>query len=112
MKNYLKLSMLVAAVGAMTACQDHSLVEQPSDFVSPTNFYKTQADALSALTGAYATFVDLPSPQSNADYFGRNLMMLVEYPTEVTTSRLSVSNERSAVPNQSAKQAWWRRQTS
>jgi SusD family. len=97
MKNYLKLSALVTFVAAMTACQDHSLVEQPSDFVSPTNFYQTQADALSALTGAYATFVDLPSPQSNADYFGRNMFMLIEYPTEVTTSRLSATNERSLI---------------
>jgi len=89
----------VLLAGALLAgCQDKSfLTENPQDFVAPTNFYKNENDALSALTAAYATFVDQNSPLSNSDYFGRNLFMLIEYPTEVTTSRLSATNERSLI---------------
>lgn len=93
----LKVIALVSALAAGAACSDNFLTEVPSDFVAPENFYGNASDALSALTSAYATFVDLPSPLGNADYFGRNLMMLIEYPTEVTTSRLSASNERSLI---------------
>jgi hypothetical protein len=85
-----------AVLLSAAACnKDKFLTEVPADFVSPENFYRNANDAQSALTAAYATFVDLQSPLSNSDYFGRNLMMLIEYPTEVTTSRLSATNERS-----------------
>jgi len=97
---FARIRMTAVAVTALVgaaACQKDFLTENPSDFVSPTNFYRNQADALSALTSAYATFVDLPSPLGNAAYFGRNLLMLIEYPTEVTTSRLSATNERSLI---------------
>src|SRR5262245_5427612 len=100
MKTSLRFATIVgaaAAAAALTACQKDFLTENPSDFVSPTNFYQNQSDALSALTAAYATFVDLPSPLGNSAYFGRNLLMLIEYPTEVTTSRLSATNERSLI---------------
>jgi hypothetical protein len=93
----LKVIALVSALAAGAACSDNFLTEVPSDFVAPENFYRNASDALSALTSGYATFVDLPSPLSNSDYFGRNLMMLIEYPTEVTTSRLSAGNERSLI---------------
>ena len=98
---FLRVATLTAGAVATlhtTACRDKSfLTETPSDFVSPETFYRNANDALSALTAAYATFVDLPSPLSNSDYFGRNLFMLIEYPTEVTTSRLSAANERSMI---------------
>ncbi|HVX41013.1 MAG TPA: RagB/SusD family nutrient uptake outer membrane protein [Gemmatimonadaceae bacterium] len=89
----------VLLAGALLAgCQDKSfLTENPQGIVAPTNFYHTEGDAQSALTAAYATFVDEHSPLSNSDYFGRNLFMLIEYPTEVTTSRLSAANERSMI---------------
>ncbi len=98
MKN-LKVIALVAALGAGVACSDNFLTEVPSDFVAPENFYRNATDALSALTAAYATFVDQQSPLSNSDYLGRNLTMLIEYPTEVATSRLSAANERSLIGN-------------
>src|SRR6266487_4613270 len=88
---------LLAASLAAPACQD--LTEVPSDFVAPANFYRNEGDALAAVNAAYATFVTLPSPASNSDYVGRNFWMLVEYPTEVTTSRLSSGNERSMIGN-------------
>lgn len=97
MKNHIKAIALLAAFAGVTACSDDFLNEVPADFVAPENFYRNQADALSALTAAYATFIDLPSPLGNADYLGRNLSMLIEYPTEMVTSRLSAGNERSLI---------------
>src|SRR5437763_6428396 len=97
MKKHLQIGALLAIIIASASCGEHSLVEAPADFVAPTNFYQTKEDAISALTGAYATFIDLPSPLGNADYFGRNMLMLIEYPTEVATSRLSATNERSLI---------------
>ena len=99
MRKQFRAIALLAVIAGTTACSDDFLKEVPTDFVAPENFYRNQDDALSALTGAYATFVDLPSPLGNADYLGRNLYMLVEYPTEVVTSRLSAANERSLIGN-------------
>lgn len=99
MRNHIRAIALLAAFAGVTACSDDFLTEVPSDFVAPENFYRNQNDALSALTSAYATFIDLPSPLGNADYLGRNLSMLIEYPTEMTTSRLSATNERSLIGN-------------
>jgi hypothetical protein len=94
---YRFLPLLLVVLGAAGCKND--LTEVPSDFVSPQNFYRNAGDALSALTAAYATFVDMNSPLSNSDYLGRNLTMLIEYPTEVVTSRLSAANERSLIGN-------------
>ena len=95
MKKRIRALALVAAASAGIACSDDFITEVPVDFVAPENFYRNANDALSALTSAYATFINLPSPLSVQQYVGRNLWMLVEYPTEVTTSRLSAANERS-----------------
>ena len=97
MRKQFRAIALLAVIAGATACGNDFLKEIPTDFVAPENFYRNQDDAISALTGAYATFVDLPSPLGNADYLGRNLYMLVEYPTEVVTSRLSAANERSLI---------------
>src|SRR5689334_25117658 len=95
MRNHHRAIALLAAFVGVTACSDNFLNEVPADFVAPENFYRNQDDALSALTAAYATFITLPSPLGNADYLGRNMSMLIEYPTEMVTSRLSATNERS-----------------
>jgi hypothetical protein len=97
MKNHIRIIALLTTLAGVTSCGKDFLTEVPSDFVAPENFYRNQNDALSAVTAAYATFVDLPSPLGNADYMGRNLYMLVEYPTEMVTSRLSAGNERSLI---------------
>src|ERR1043166_3853502 len=97
MKKPTALCLAAMVTAGSMACKDKFLTETPSDFVSPLSFYQNANDALSALTAAYATFIDLPSPLSNSSYVGRNLTMLVEYPTEVTTSRLSATNERSLI---------------
>lgn len=97
MKTHIRAIALLAAVAGMTACSKDFLTEVPSDFVDPQNFYRNSDDAVASVNAAYATFVDLPSPLGNADYMGRNMYMLVEYPTEVVTSRLSAGNERSLI---------------
>src|SRR6059058_4965988 len=86
---------VAALVAAAAGCKsDEFLTEKPADFVSPVNFYHNAGDAIAAVNAAYATFVTVPDA-GNDSYVGRNFVMLTEYPTEVTTSRLSASNERS-----------------
>lgn len=100
MKNRLRLVALLAAVTLpAAACDDDFLNESPSDFVSPDNFYKNGGDAIAAVNAAYATFITPGSGIGTSDYMGRNLWMVLEYPTEVVTSRLSAANERSLVDN-------------
>jgi hypothetical protein len=85
-----------AALLALGACNDDAfLTEQPFDFVGPQNFYRTQGDALAAVNGVYATFIN----STGDNYYGRNFIMLVEYPTEMVTTSLSFNNERSLVDN-------------
>jgi hypothetical protein len=90
---------LMAAMLAMSACDDQFLTEVPSDFVAPENFYRNADDALAAVNAAYASFVNLRSPLSNDDYYGRNFFMVTEFQTETITNRLSATNERSLVDN-------------
>ena len=97
MRNHIRAFALLTALAGAIACSDDFLSEVPSDFVAPENFYRNQSDAISAVTAAYATFINLPSPLGVADYLGRNMAMLIEYPTEMTTSRLSATNERSLI---------------
>ncbi|HVF40531.1 MAG TPA: RagB/SusD family nutrient uptake outer membrane protein [Gemmatimonadaceae bacterium] len=103
MRKHIRAIALLAALTAGIACDDDFITEAPSDFVAPENFYRNAGDALSALTSAYATFINLPDPLEDNQYVGRNLWMLVEYPTEVTTSRLSATNERSLIGNYNAQ---------
>ena len=100
MKNRFRILACCAALATVAACNhDEFLREVPSDFVAPENFYRNQGDALAAVNAAYATFINLSSPLSSNDYLGRNFWMVTEYSTEVVTSRLSATNERSLVDN-------------
>jgi len=100
MKNRLRSIALLAAVAMpLAACGDDFLQETPADFVAPQTFYKTSGDAIAAVNAAYATFITPGNGIGSSDYMGRNLWMLLEYPTEVVTSRLSAANERSLVDN-------------
>jgi hypothetical protein len=58
----------------MLSCQKQ-LEEKPYGFLSTTNFYKTEADANSALIYAYSILPDL-------GYYSRNFIVLTELPTE------------------------------
>ena len=67
---------IVAALSAVTvalACNDKKfLTEQPFDFIGPTNFYHNSGDALAAINGVYADFIN----STGDDYYGRNFVML------------------------------------
>lgn len=91
----------LGAIGCafLASCSDRFLTEVPIDFVGPNNFYANATDALAATNAAYASFVTLPAPLSNDGYYGRNFMMVAEYPTEAVTNRLSAGNERSLFDN-------------
>jgi starch-binding outer membrane protein, SusD/RagB family len=97
MKTSIRTTALATALVLLagTACQKDFLTEVPQDFVAPQNFYSNANDATTAVNAVYSTFIDLQSPFSSSDYMGRNLWMMLEYPTEVVTSRLSATNERS-----------------
>ena len=100
MKNLFKTVALAAVVlGVSSGCQKDFLTEVPQDFVSPGIFYKNAGDATAAVNAVYGSFINLNSPLSSSQYMGRNLWMVLEYPTEVVTSRLSAANERSLVDN-------------
>lgn len=100
MKNRLHAVALLAALAVpVAACDSDFLTERPSDFVAPENFYQNSGDAIAAVNAAYASFITPGNGVGSSDYMGRNLWMLLEYPTEVVTSRLSAANERSLVDN-------------
>jgi starch-binding outer membrane protein, SusD/RagB family len=87
---------LAAVVVSIAGCDDEFLTETPRDFVGPGNFYRTEGDALAALSAVYAAFIN----GTGDNYYGRNFPMLVEYPTEMVTSgRFSATNERSLPDN-------------
>lgn len=70
----LKYIALILAATSFTACRKQ-LEEKPYGFLSTANFYKTEADANSALIYAYSILPDL-------DYYSRNFITLTEAPTE------------------------------
>ncbi|MFD0793629.1 RagB/SusD family nutrient uptake outer membrane protein [Mucilaginibacter litoreus] len=70
----IKYIALIVAATSFTACRKQ-LEEKPYGFLSTANFYKTEADANSALIYAYSILPDL-------DYYSRNFITLTEAPTE------------------------------
>jgi hypothetical protein len=95
MTKRMRITALSIALTAMAGCMD--LDEVPVDFVAPENFYKTGSDAIAAVNSAYNSFVTPGNGISSSNYLGRNFWMLVEYPTDYATSRLSATNERSLI---------------
>jgi starch-binding outer membrane protein, SusD/RagB family len=93
-----RATLALALAATTAACGEDFLSEVPSSSVAPENFYRNQDDAVAAVNAAYSTFVNVQGLGSSA-YVGRNLYMLVEYPTETVTSRLSATNERSLIGN-------------
>src|SRR6185295_20296868 len=94
-----KRMTIVAALSAVTvalACNDKKfLTEQPFDFIGPTNFYHNSGDALAAINGVYADFIN----STGDDYYGRNFVVLAEHTTEMWMARCrrrtNVANLRS-----------------
>src|ERR1700712_825837 len=73
-----KIPIIITAVIAFTAC--NKLVEQPLGSLTTTNFYKTQPDAVAAVTSVYSTL----TTDVNGDFaiYGRNLNLIVDNPSD------------------------------
>ena len=65
--------------------------------VSMSIFGTLSRTELARLIASYADFIN----STGDNYYGRNLVMLVEFPTEMWTTRLSATNERSQPDNYS-----------
>jgi hypothetical protein len=77
--------ILIALMSVTAVSCKKALIEKPYGFLSTTNFYKTEADANSALIYAYSILPDL-------DYYSRNFITLTETPTE----DISIASGKSA----------------
>ena len=51
--NFLIVAALSILITSFSSCQGDFLEENPESFLSPTNFYKTEADANAALISVY-----------------------------------------------------------
>lgn len=71
-------AMIVLVTGLFSSC--NKLTETPLGTLSPVNFYKTQADAVAAVTSVYSTL----STDINNDFpiYGRNLNLIVDNPSD------------------------------
>lgn len=79
----------VAILGLIfSAGCDELLEESPVSSVTPTNFYQTAADALTAVNGAYQIL------HSNAYTTGRNYTFMIETPTPQIVSYSGPTNVR------------------
>ena len=82
---------------SQAACNDSDwLTEVPQDFVGPENFFRNADDAVAAVNSVYAGFVS-PLNCGSDDYYGRNFIMLVEYPGEAVTSRYGATHDRGGI---------------
>ena len=69
-----KISIILFIAGiALSSC--NSLIENPNASISADQFYKTQADAVSAVTAVYSTLDS--DPASDFPIYGRNLNLLI-----------------------------------
>lgn len=75
-KKIFKINIVVIILLTIVSCQDNFLEEEMYSQLGPANFYKTEADAISALNGVYDGF------QSNS-YYGGAMWTFVDYPTEM-----------------------------
>ena len=75
MKQLIISSIIILSIaGLLLSC--NKLKENPLGTLTPDNFYKTQADAVAAVTAAYSTL----STDVNNDFplYGRNLNLLAD----------------------------------
>jgi hypothetical protein len=87
-------ALLLAGSAACT--DDGFLSEVPEDFIGPENFFRNAEDAVAAVNGVYASF-NTPHGYGVDDYYGRNFVMLVDYPGETLTSRYGATHDRGSL---------------
>jgi hypothetical protein len=76
-----------------SSCFDSFLEERVYDFISPNNFYKSEADAKAAVNSIYSRFVMV----SDGDIsFHRAALMISEYPAECSHAQTSTVPYRIA----------------
>ena len=81
------------------------LEEDPQNFISPTNFYKTKSDAVTALTAAYA-------PLNNNGFYSRNFTILGEittdnmFPLANNNDRVQLDTYVQTAQNGITREAW------
>src|SRR5215467_15910608 len=84
MKKY--LIILFSGTFLLGACKKQ-LTEVPYSFLTPTNFYKTAADAQSAINGA----LNALTPQA---YYQRTIYIMTECPSDLLQPLLTQNQER------------------
>lgn len=86
MKTIYKLLFSLVLGLSLTSCFDDFLEEEVTDFLSPNNFYKTEADADAAVSAIYSRFV---SSEGGDNSFHRAALMIGEYPAESSSAQTS-----------------------
>ena len=94
MKSIYKILLIgFVFLGTLTSCFDGFLEERVYDFISPLNFYKTEADAEAAVNAIYGRLVS----QEDGDIsFHRAALMIGEYPAECSSAQTSTVPYRFA----------------
>ena len=88
MKMPTRIIPVIALLFAFISCEE-ALIEEPKDFISPSNFYQNQAEAEQAIAAAYASI-----------WLGDNYMNLVRHEAEYTIARgswTSIGNYGQAI---------------
>ncbi|QCR21008.1 RagB/SusD family nutrient uptake outer membrane protein [Pontibacter sp. SGAir0037] len=100
MRTYIATLLLA---GVVTGC---SLEEEPYGFTSTENFYKTAADATSAIVYAYSILPEI-------EYYSRNFILVTELPTENVTlkpdagaSEFEIDGLRPRADNEQLTTSW------
>ena len=103
MKKYLTLSLLTLALVGQS-CQGF-LDENPQNFIAPTNFYKSAADALASVNAVYDKL-------SNWGTFDRQIYLLTELSTDnmdligSNQERVQIDNYQMDANNSVFRDAW------
>ncbi|MBS1661102.1 MAG: RagB/SusD family nutrient uptake outer membrane protein [Bacteroidetes bacterium] len=87
MKNNIFLLIAVSTLLLATGACKKQLTETPYSFLTPTNFYKTAADAQSAINGVLSAL----QPQA---YYQRTIYIITECPGDLLSPILTQNQER------------------
>lgn len=99
------LYILIGCSAILSSCQDF-LKEEPYSFLSTTNFYQNENDAVAALNGAFV-------PMQAQTYYGRTAWLITELPSDnllalgnATADRATLNNYAYTASNGEISN-WW-----
>lgn len=101
-----KIVVIFSVVIFFTSCKKY-LKEEPYSFLSNTNFYKNEGDAIAALNGVF-------SPMQAQTYYGRTSWLISELTGECLTVGANPTSDRLTLSNYTATGSngeitnWWR----